>query len=97
MNCCKMGNSPSELVSRAAEQSDGTLESLSKEDLKLLDNPWFVLNPTEVLSRSDLEYEVPGLDIPPKKDDGMSTVQEESMICSLHSHQRLREKHEDTC
>ena len=92
-----MGNSPSELVARAAELADGSLESLSKEDLKVLENPWFVLNPAEFLARSDLNYEVPGLDIPPKKDEGSNTMHEESMICSLQSPQRLREKHEDTC
>lgn len=92
-----MGNSPSELVSRAAEQSDTTLENLSKEDLKILNNPWFVLSPADFLARSDLTYDVPGLEVPLKKDEGQNTVQEESMICSLQSPQRLREKHEDVC
>lgn len=92
-----MGNSPSELVSRVAEMSDIALESLIKEDLKVLDNPWFVFNPAEFLSRSDLKYEVPGLDVPLKKEEGLNTVQEESMICSLQNPQRLKEKHDDTC
>ena len=92
-----MGNSPSELVSRSAEMSDGGLESLSKEDLKILDNPWFVLNPAEFLARSDLNYDVPGLEVPLKKDENQNLMQEESIICSLNSPQRLKEKHEDTC
>ena len=91
-----MGNSPSELVTCAAEQSDERLESLSKEDLKVLNNPWFVLNSMEFMARSDLKYEIPGDELSLKKEE-ITTTQEESMMCSLQNPKRFREKHEDAC
>ena len=91
-----MGNSPSELLAKAAELSDVGLEQTSKEDLKVLSNPWFILNTIDYMSRTDLNYDIPGQDSQFKKEE-TTTVQEESLICSMHSTKRMREKHADTC